>query len=167
MRRTTLLLSSDLTKIDINLKDIQLENSKTGTAENKCEDCYKIMKSMKSLIDHKKKFRCPGNKFEPIKQTGLKAKTSLSKEKATKDDLEPEDSSRPVQIHEEQINIKSNEFATETPQLKCSDCESKFSHAKTLKEHIKKGRCKNGILNGKSNADSHECGKCERKFKFK
>ena len=44
-------------KTDVSEKE---SSETTKTSENQCADCKKIMKTPKSLIDHKKKFRCPG-----------------------------------------------------------------------------------------------------------
>ena len=77
--------SEHLSAIDI--KDVVKSTSQQETEilENQCGDCYKIMKSAKTVIDHKKKFRCPGKKVETTKQTDLedlKTKKTSPEEKA-------------------------------------------------------------------------------------
>ena len=50
-------VDSDASKTDVSQTE---PAGTTKISENQCEDCKKIMKTPKSLIDHKKKFRCPG-----------------------------------------------------------------------------------------------------------
>lgn len=142
--------------------------SKTEILENQCGDCYKIMKSAKTVVDHKKKFRCPGKKFGAIKETDLKdfkTKKSLSEEKAAEGELNKGEEEIQAEFKTISTNDTNTKSATEARQLSCSGCHSEFSHAKSLQKHIKTDGCKNSGVKFSIKSYQNKCPDCGSRFK--
>ena len=166
----------------------QPETTKTETvgsaeiSENQCGDCYKVMKSVKTVIDHKKKFRCPGKKFGSIKQTDgdLNAKKSLSEvnnlEKAAEDKHKQEGKPKHEKRHKVQSTEEGQNVIKSIAELpKLDDILQKVTHepstrSATEARQLSCSGCKVEFSHAKNlrkHIRSGECANSEVRFSIK